>query len=176
MASLSEKVIVFSGFRNDALKAAIAAKGGRVVSALSGLTTILVVKPNSRTNSKVEKAALRDMQIIELDAFCEQYGFDLDCLDCLDCPDAPKPKQSKPKPTKPKTAAAVKPGSAPTKKAKKAEPEPVPEPAKKPKAKKATKKSDLEKPAEPEPVPEPEKKATKKAALEKPVKKASKKA
>lgn len=149
--SLSEQVIVFSGFRNEALKEAIAYQGGRVVSALSSKTTILLCQPDGKASSKPDKARALGMEILDLDAFCEQYGFDLDNLD------TEKPAK---KPVKP-------PGQAPTKKPRKTVPESVPEPVKKPKSKasKANKAraspqtaEGSEPEPEPEPIPEPVKK------------------
>jgi len=72
---LANKKIVFSGFRDDDLAARIMAAGGKVTTAVSGLTNILVIKPDGKKgDAKLAKAnALGSVEILLLDAFIAKY-------------------------------------------------------------------------------------------------------
>jgi len=71
--SLSGKKIVFSGFRNQSLKDRIESDGGKVMSAISKLTNILVVKDLESAASKVAEAKQRGAVVMTLDAFVSNY-------------------------------------------------------------------------------------------------------
>lgn len=70
--ALSGKVIVFSGFRDDDLKASIVDAGGRVTTAISNKTNLIVFKEGGKASSKTAAA---DVEKVELVVFCNEYGF-----------------------------------------------------------------------------------------------------
>lgn len=71
-------VIVFSGFRDEELKAQIEANQiGRVVSALSNKVTHLIMKENSKPSKKVDEAKEAGVEIVLLDDFLAQHGLSL---------------------------------------------------------------------------------------------------
>ena len=72
--SLKGEVIVLSGFRDKQLDEQIVARGGKTTSALSGKTTILVVKNLGTGNSKEQKASEMGIVVIDVDSFKEKYG------------------------------------------------------------------------------------------------------
>lgn len=103
--SCANKVIVFSGFRDDSLKAQIEAAGGKVASSLVKAATDLVVKRDGKASKKVDEARDKGLNINYLDDFVKEFGFKLD--------EAPKePKE--PKATKPPHKAAEEPKAAGT--------------------------------------------------------------
>ena len=67
--SLNEKRIVFSGFRDELLKALIERKQGRVTTAISNLTDILIVKKVGQTSTKITQAKEKGIEIIHIDDF-----------------------------------------------------------------------------------------------------------
>ena len=72
--ALTAKTIVFSGFRNDELKTQIENLGGRVTSAVSGKTDMLVVMTSGKKgDSKTAKAKQLNVDIIEHDEFVKKY-------------------------------------------------------------------------------------------------------
>ncbi len=66
---LADQKIVFSGFRDKDLQAAVESAGGTMQSALSGKTTTLVVKDPNGTSSKIKKARELGTQIMSIDDF-----------------------------------------------------------------------------------------------------------
>jgi hypothetical protein len=70
---LQGKKIVFSGFRNQVLKDRIEKAGGKVTSAVSSLTNILVVKNKDATSSKVEDAQQKGIVIHDVESFIATY-------------------------------------------------------------------------------------------------------
>ncbi len=72
---LEGEKVVFSGFRDAVLQEKIERKGGKVMSSVSGNTTILVVKNDSElTSSKAVKAQSLNIKIITKDKFIEKYN------------------------------------------------------------------------------------------------------
>jgi DNA ligase (NAD+) len=74
--TLNEQVIVLTGFRDKELEGKIIKMGGRVVSAISGKTTILVKKTkdaDKKPSSKELKAIENGVEVIEYDDFVEKY-------------------------------------------------------------------------------------------------------
>lgn len=66
---LADQKIVFSGFRDKDLQAAVESAGGTMQSALSSKTTILVVKDPNGTSSKIKKAQDLGTKILGIDDF-----------------------------------------------------------------------------------------------------------
>ena len=60
---------VFSGFRDDALKQQIINDGGTVTTAVSGLTTIVIVKDSSSESQSVTKARDMGIKVVTKDEF-----------------------------------------------------------------------------------------------------------
>jgi NAD-dependent DNA ligase len=61
--------VVFSGFRNKEWENIITGEGGKVGSAISGNTTLVVVKDLSSTSQKILKAKEKGIKIIEMKDF-----------------------------------------------------------------------------------------------------------
>ena len=101
--SCANKVIVFSGFRDDSLKAQIEAAGGKVASSLVKAATHLIVKRDGKASKKIDEANEKGMNINFLDAFIKEFGFTLA---------AEEPKAAKPK-AKPKAAPEAAPEAEP---------------------------------------------------------------
>ncbi len=70
---LQGKKIVFSGFRNQTLKDRIEKAGGKVTTAVSSLTNILVVKDKNASSSKVEDARQKGIEIHDVETFIAAY-------------------------------------------------------------------------------------------------------
>lgn len=68
---LSGYKICFSGFRNNELQKQIEESGGSVVSSVSKNTSILVVTDKNATSSKISKAELLGVKIMDLSEFNE---------------------------------------------------------------------------------------------------------
>jgi len=75
---LKGKRIVFAGFNNDDLKNRIESVGGKVTSAVSNLTDVLVAKDltDIKSTRKVENARTKGAQLISLDDFVAKYMSD----------------------------------------------------------------------------------------------------
>ena len=71
--SLLNHTIVFSGFRNQELEARIVVKGGKVASAMSGKTTILVLKQLGTGKGKEQKAVEMGIEVLDADTFRSKY-------------------------------------------------------------------------------------------------------
>jgi len=71
--SLAGEVIVFSGFRSRELEDKIVASGGRVASAISGKTTILILKQVGTGKGKEQDALERGIKVFDLASFQQQY-------------------------------------------------------------------------------------------------------
>lgn len=66
--TFADKAVVFTGFRDTDLEAAIVARGGRVATSVSGKTSFLVIKDASQKKSgKVEKAEALGVSVITRD-------------------------------------------------------------------------------------------------------------
>jgi DNA ligase (NAD+) len=63
-AVFKDKTVVFTGFRNKEWEQQIAAVGGRVASAVSGQTNILIVKDTDNMSTKIIKARDQGVQIL----------------------------------------------------------------------------------------------------------------
>ena len=71
--SLSGQIIVFTGVRDKALEAEIEARGGKVSSAVSGKTTIVVAKNPEDATGKVKEAIERGITVINIATFREMF-------------------------------------------------------------------------------------------------------
>jgi len=65
--SMIGQKIVFTGFRDKDLQAAVEAAGGEMQSGVSGKTTMLVTKDPNSTSGKVQKARDKGVQIVGID-------------------------------------------------------------------------------------------------------------
>jgi len=75
---LAGEVIVFTGCRADRLmERAIHKAGGSVGSAVSGKTTILVVKSRDKITKKMESAQERGVKIVSWDEFSAEWSTDM---------------------------------------------------------------------------------------------------
>lgn len=70
-------VIVFSGFRDDVLKAQIEAAGGKVAVSLVKAATHLLTKRDAKASKKAEEAKEKGLEIVFLDDFIEEHEFNL---------------------------------------------------------------------------------------------------
>ena len=68
-ASLQGQVIVFTGFRDKVLEAAVEARGGQVASTITKKTTLIVAKDPSEASGKLQKAREMGIKIVGKDAF-----------------------------------------------------------------------------------------------------------
>lgn len=66
-------VAVMTGFRDDNIKQFIISNGGDVKDNVSGNTTLLIVKDNTSTSSKVETAKAKGIKIITKNDFMLEY-------------------------------------------------------------------------------------------------------
>ena len=65
--SMEGQKVVFTGFRDKDLQAAVEAAGGEMQSGVSGKTTILVTKNPNSTSGKVQKARDKGVKIVGID-------------------------------------------------------------------------------------------------------------
>lgn len=74
MVSLKNLVIVFTGFRDPKLKAAIESKGGRVASSVSGKTSVVVVldEKAATRSTKISDAERRGIPVVSLTRFLQK--------------------------------------------------------------------------------------------------------
>lgn len=71
---LENQVIVFTGCRPDKLmERAIIKAGGRVASAISGTTTMLIVQAINKTTKKIQSAEARGIKIVAWSEFEDKY-------------------------------------------------------------------------------------------------------
>ena len=70
-------VAVMTGFRDDNIKQYIISNGGDVKDNVSGNTTLLIVKDNTSTSSKVETAKTKGIKIITKDDFIKEYNVNI---------------------------------------------------------------------------------------------------
>lgn len=75
--SLSNNVYVFSGFRDDTLKAQIEAKSGKVAASLVKNATHLLVKKDAKPSKKVADAEEKGLKIVFLEDFIDEMSFTL---------------------------------------------------------------------------------------------------
>ena len=75
--SIKDKIIVFSGFRDDNLKAQIEKVGAKVASTLVKNANILIVKNASKASKKIDEAKAKNMEIIELEEFIKNHNFEI---------------------------------------------------------------------------------------------------
>jgi len=66
---LSEMTVVFTGVRDRELAAEISELGGRVTTAMSSKTTVLIVKDAQAVSSKIQKAQKMGIKVMDLQAF-----------------------------------------------------------------------------------------------------------
>lgn len=71
--SLSGQIIVFTGVRDKELEAQIEARGGKVSSAVSGKTTVVVAKNPSDATGKVKEAIERGIPVVDIETFRKNY-------------------------------------------------------------------------------------------------------
>jgi NAD-dependent DNA ligase len=67
--SFANQIIVFTGFRNKDLEKQIEAAGGKVSSAISGKTTLVVASNPQETSTKLNKARELNIRIMSTDDF-----------------------------------------------------------------------------------------------------------
>lgn len=77
MASCDGMVIVFSGFRDDGLKAQIEAAGGKVATAVGKSTTHVLMKKPGKASKKMAAAHEKGLSELMLDAFVAEHNFSL---------------------------------------------------------------------------------------------------
>jgi NAD-dependent DNA ligase len=70
---LVDKKILFSGFRDKELEPVLKDIGAKVVTSISKNTDILIIKDESQTSSKVEKAKELGVKIMTIEEFKRQY-------------------------------------------------------------------------------------------------------
>jgi DNA ligase (NAD+) len=70
---LSNKNIVFTGFRNQEMQTFVEEQGGKVTTAVSGKTNILVTKEKGSGSTKEEKAKKLKIEILTPEEFREKY-------------------------------------------------------------------------------------------------------
>lgn len=73
MTDLKGKTVVFTGFRDDDLKQTIQEKGGRVVSAISGKTDILITSGINSQKAKKAKTLNGKVLVISKEDFIEKH-------------------------------------------------------------------------------------------------------
>jgi hypothetical protein len=71
--TLSNRVIVFSGFRDENLSAKIANRGGVVKTSMVKDTNLLLYKKDGKPGSKIDLAKQRGIEIMDLDTFMQKY-------------------------------------------------------------------------------------------------------
>lgn len=73
LPTLQAQSIVFSGVRNKDLEQAIIARGGKVATAISGKTTILIMKQTGTGTKKEQDALARGVEVITMEKFQKKY-------------------------------------------------------------------------------------------------------
>ncbi len=71
--SFPDMVVVFSGFRDPELKSRIEEQEGRVTTAISGKTTLVLIKNSSNKTGKVIDAETRGISVMLKEDFIQQY-------------------------------------------------------------------------------------------------------
>lgn len=71
---LTNKVIAFSGFRNDDLKSKIESLGGKVTSTITKKTNLVVYKSTTRNQEKLDNLTI---QKVSLEKFLDKYSLSL---------------------------------------------------------------------------------------------------
>ncbi len=77
-SKLKGQTIVFTGVRNALLQREIEKYGGRVTSAVSKQTTIVIVKDLDFSSVKVTKAQQNGARVIPIEEFAEEFGLEMD--------------------------------------------------------------------------------------------------
>ena len=77
-SKLKGQTVVFTGVRNGLLQREIEKYGGRVTTAVSKQTTIVIVKDKDFTSVKVAKAQQNGAKVIQIDDFAEEFGLQMD--------------------------------------------------------------------------------------------------
>lgn len=107
--SIKGKIVVFSGFRSETLKAAIEKAGGFVKSAISGKTNILIVKSKEDAKAKLQKATEMGIEVLEQDKFNAKYMASKSPSPAAKkVSPEPAPKKASPKPATKKAPAVTK--------------------------------------------------------------------
>jgi DNA ligase (NAD+) len=65
--------VLFTGFRNKELEAEIEARGGKVASAISGKTSVVVAKNPDDSSGKVKAAKELGIPVVDEAAFRSKY-------------------------------------------------------------------------------------------------------
>lgn len=73
-SKMKDQVVVFTGFRDDALEDWIKEQGGAVGSGVNSTTTILVVKDKGAGSSKIQKAESLGVKVLSGAEFVKKYG------------------------------------------------------------------------------------------------------
>lgn len=73
----ANKVFVFSGFRDDVLKAQIEEAGGKVAISLVKAATHVLMKRDGKPSKKLDEAREKGLELIFLDDFLEEHDFHL---------------------------------------------------------------------------------------------------
>lgn len=96
---LANKVVVFSGFRDDIIADRIANAGGIVKTSLVKATNLVVYKKNGKAGTKIEEAQNRGIEVMELEQFKRTF---LPSRLLESPPPLPSPKALSPKAPSPK--------------------------------------------------------------------------
>ena len=80
--SLANQVFVFAGFKDETLKAQIEAAGGKVTTTITKSVTKMLAKYLAKKNGngelkKMEEAKKHDVDVMLLDEFVAEHGFEL---------------------------------------------------------------------------------------------------
>ena len=72
--SLDGRVVVLTGFRSNEVRTQIEARGGRVASAVSGKTDVVVCAKNDLESAKATEGRERGIPVVTLDSFQAAYS------------------------------------------------------------------------------------------------------
>jgi NAD-dependent DNA ligase len=72
-SAMTNQVVVMTGFRDDTISSWIEANGGKMGTAVSGKTTLLLVKDTASGSSKMEKARALGVEIMSGEDFKKKY-------------------------------------------------------------------------------------------------------
>jgi DNA ligase (NAD+) len=71
--SLVGQAFVFTGIRDKELEASIEARGGKIASAVSGKTTVVIAKNPADQTGKVKEAIERGIPVVDIETFKKNY-------------------------------------------------------------------------------------------------------
>jgi DNA ligase (NAD+) len=72
-STLKDLIVVFTGIRDKELEAEIESRGGKVASAVSGKTKVVVAKDPSEETGKVKAAKELGIPVITIETFRKEY-------------------------------------------------------------------------------------------------------